>query len=80
MHRRIALENGDSVSAVTVLNIFDSSFDFIKRLPPGNLLPIVAGSFDRKFQAIGVFVNVLQSQSFRANVSARKRVEFVARD
>ena len=76
--RGVALVKRHGIVAIFLLDGLDAFYYGVHRFRPGNGLPTLRGSFHRRFEPIGVFVNVFEGNGLGANVATAERVVFVA--
>src|SRR5688572_894918 len=69
---------GDGVSAVGRVNALEVLCYLIEGLVPSDAFPAANGATDGMSQPIRVEVNVLESNSLRADISAAERIVFIA--
>ncbi len=76
--RGVALVKRHGIVAILLLNGLDTLYYCIHCFRPGNGLPALGGSFHRRFEPIGIFVNVFEGYRLGANVAAAEGIVFVA--
>src|ERR1051325_112844 len=77
MDSRIAEVRRNRVSAVRRVNALEVLRHFVKRFVPLQPLPTVSGATHRIAQPIFIVVQILQGDSFRADVAAAERILLV---